>query len=233
MSTSCVSEALYGEQVLALERRAGWTWVRQTHDAYEGWLLTSLLTPSGQSLADSTHRVTHRSTLLFSAADIKSPVLLCLPFGAELTLVDAVGDSFSRTEHDGYVWTSHCLPLDRNHPSGPLELARSHFLGCPYRWGGRSPEGADCSGLIQALARSQGLAIPRDSRDQETYIGPTVNAGDYQAGDIVYWPGHCGILTSADLILHATAYSLDCIIEPLAEVIRRAGPISSVKRLFA
>jgi len=90
-----------------------------------------------------------------------------IPFAAELTLTAISGSSFSKTHCGFFVWTDHCLSLGTPHPMQVIELAKSHFLGTPYVWGGRSPEGADCSGLIQLLARSQGIHIPRDSGDQE------------------------------------------------------------------
>ncbi len=191
-----------------------------------------LQAPDPATSLASTHRVIQRSTLIFQHADIKSPLMHRIPFGAELTLTDTVSDSFSQTACGHYVWTAHCLPLSEHYPSGPLEQARSLFLGTVYRWGGCTPEGIDCSGLVQVLARSQGFSLPRDSGDQEVYLQNNVSAGDYRAEDLVFWPGHTGILTSPEEILHATAHTLSCVIEPLSNVISRAGPISSVKRLF-
>ncbi len=229
----CTSESLYGETVEVLSRHGDWVMVRQQRDGYEGYLRACELQAIDPATSlTSTHRVMLRSTLLFQHADIKSPLMHRIPFGAELTLTDTVTSSFSKTACGHYVWTTHCLPLSEHYPSGPLELARSLFLGTVYRWGGCTPEGIDCSGLVQVLARSQGFSLPRDSGDQEAYLQANVSEGDCRARDLVFWPGHTGILTSPDEILHATAHSLSCVIEPLENVVERAGPVSSVKRLF-
>ena len=231
----CVSEALYGERVTIIGHKDDWAAVRQHHDGYIGYMPIAHLEPLPAQDNEAnvpTHWVHQRSTLLFQAPDIKSPVMQRIPFAAQLTLNAPANTPFSQTSCGLFVWHAHCLPVQQAHSSDPIQLARTHFLGTPYRWGGRSPEGADCSGLIQLLARSKGLSIPRDSVDQELAIASVVPAGDYQAGDLVYWPGHTGILTSPDDLLHATAFSLNCLIEPLANVVERAGPISSVRRRF-
>ena len=40
------------------------------------------------------------------------------------------------------------------------------FLGVPYKWGGKSPFGFDCSGLVQTAFKMNGISMPRDSKDQ-------------------------------------------------------------------
>lgn len=230
----CTSEALYGEYVSVLDQHDTWCRIRQVHDGYEGFVcasdlqLTNLAGP-----AANTHWVTQRSTLLFREPDFKSPVVHRIPFAAELALTEQLDDHFSRTSCGYYVWTAHCLPLDETCVQDALQIARSRFLGCPYRWGGRSPKGADCSGLVQMLARSQGLSLPRDSGEQEAFLDGDISFDERQSLDLVYWPGHTGILVSPDQVLHATAHSLACVEEPLQAVIDRAGQASSVKRLFS
>ena len=231
----CTSEALHGELVSAIDYHGDWIEAKQQHDGYIGYIhlrdLDAIEPTSGSELGN-THWVVQRSTLLFKTPDLKSPVVRRIPFASELLLEPIHNSPFSKTICNSFVWSDHCLPINVNHPLDPLTLAQSYFLGMPYRWGGRSPEGADCSGLIQLLARSQGLAIPRDSGDQELFIEQQIDKGNYKANDIVYWPGHTGILLDENMLLHSTAFTLSCIVEPLYDVQGRAGAISSVRRLF-
>ena len=46
-----------------------------------------------------------------------------------------------------------------------IDLAQQH-LGVPYVWGGESPSGFDCSGLIQYVYRQLGVSLPRVAADQ-------------------------------------------------------------------
>ena len=229
---TCVSEALYGERVTLLETHGQWILARQHHDDYEGFIHSDVLAPVDNSYPATTHWVAPRSTLLFSKPDLKSQVMHRIPFAAELTLTEINGSAFSKTHCGFFVWTDHCLSLGTPHPMQVIDLAKSHFLGTPYVWGGRSPEGADCSGLIQLLARSQGIHIPRDSGDQEKANNNTIAENQLQQNDIVYWPGHTGLLLDSQTVLHSTAHSLSCVEEPLSDIIDRAGTPSSYKRLF-
>jgi hypothetical protein len=56
--------------------------------------------------------------------------------------------------------------------------AEAFFAGAPYRWGGITTWGVDCSGLVQAAYRVRGIRLPRDSAQQaeavwlrETFAG--------------------------------------------------------------
>jgi len=234
---TCISEALYGEHVIVLEQHGSWVKVRQAHDGYTGFMDKNDLVSSVKMVQphdfETTHWVEARSTLLFKEPDMKSPVVHRLSFASELSLTKSSTALFSLTSCGYYAWNAHCLPMNQPHSADPLTLAQTHFLGTPYRWGGRSTAGVDCSGLVQLLARSQGLSIPRDSGDQEQFLKTNVHNDDYAPMDLIYWPGHTGILLSADTLLHATAHTLNCLIEPLSAVIARAGKVSSAKRLFS
>jgi cell wall-associated NlpC family hydrolase len=63
--------------------------------------------------------------------------------------------------------------------------AREH-LGTPYVWGGESPGGFDCSGLMQWAYKQFGIDIPRVSRDQAK-AGRAVSAAEARPGDLVFF----------------------------------------------
>ena len=230
-----VSQALLGEAVTVLEAVDGGAWlrVRAALDGYEGVVAGAAL-DAGEGPAP-THVVTARATLRFPGPGIKSSPATRLPLGARLALVPdaAPTDEGLLACADG-AWAhgAHLAPLGAAPAHRTLLDAAAPWLGAPYLWGGRTPAGCDCSGLVQGAARACGIALPRDSGDQERAVAEAVAPDERRADDLVFWPGHVAIVAADPaLVLHANAHTLSVALEPLADVVARAGAPSSVRRL--
>ncbi|WP_026369966.1 C40 family peptidase [Kallotenue papyrolyticum] len=83
------------------------------------------------------------------------------------------------------------------------ELARQ-FIGAPYRYGGASPRGFDCSGLTSYVYRQLGVQLPRTARAQWAYgQGERITSiAELQPGDLVYFER----TTRARGVTHAAIY---------------------------
>lgn len=66
-----------------------------------------------------------------------------------------------------------------------IQTARS-YLGTPYKWGGMTRSGIDCSGLIQNSYKSVGISLPRVAKDQSKE-GKKKNWNALRPGDLVYF----------------------------------------------
>ena len=89
---------------------------------------------------------------------------------------------------------------------GIVSLAEQ-MLGVPYRWGGRTPEGFDCSGLVQYTFERAGYRVPRTSREQHWAASP-VPIGEARPGDLVFFAesgrvSHVGIYMGNGRFIHA------------------------------
>ncbi len=60
------------------------------------------------------------------------------------------------------------------------------MVGVPYRWGGSTPQGFDCSGLVQYVYSNAGLRLPRTAADQMDASAP-VTLENAQAGDLLFF----------------------------------------------
>jgi cell wall-associated NlpC family hydrolase len=79
-----------------------------------------------------------------------------------------------------------------------------HYLGVPYVWGGSSPRGFDCSGLVMYAFAAIGISLPHSSYAQFN-MGTPVSIGQLQAGDLVFFSGasHVGIYIGGGQFIHA------------------------------
>ena len=221
-----LTQALMGESLRILEQNGEWAFVRLERDGYLGWVQLAAIHPvtAGQAKDYQRSFEVLVTASLAQAARLPgetSPAAIAgwLPFGLRLP---------TSKQHDGYtavhlpdgtLWwlaSSDLLPLSRQpHPDAQgiqftLELIR-RFTGVPYLWGGRSPYGFDCSGLVQTFASFMGIQIPRDADQQFRAAAPVT--GIPQPGDLLFFGSqdesagrpvtHVAISLGGDDLIHA------------------------------
>lgn len=207
---TAISQILLGEDFHVLDISGGWAWGYCGHDHYVGYVpAASLDVPIIPS-----HIVTAAIAPVFARADIKAPAVAALTTGARF--VGEPLDGFIAFE-GGFIHHRHARPI-AGYETDPVAVAE-RLTGAPYLWGGRSGDGLDCSGLVQMALGLCGIEAPRDS-DQQRTLGIDI-AGDLRRGDLIFFPGHVGFMADAERLIHANAYWMRVVTEPLADVIGR------------
>jgi cell wall-associated NlpC family hydrolase len=105
------------------------------------------------------------------------------------------------------------------------------YLGVPYVWGGTTPAGFDCSGLMQYVYRELGIDIPRVSQDQY-YAGEHIAADRLdllKPGDLIFFGRngdpdrvhHVGMYVGGDSFIHAPYSGTDVQVSSLSERLKK------------
>ncbi len=221
-----ISQLLFGE-AFTVEKTKGAYSYGQMACGYAGWVPSAALAES----RTANHHVSAMGSFVYARPDMKSALRLRLPFGAKVMVTGHDGP-FARLP-EGYIFAAH---LD-DAPAPDFVSTAERFLGAPYLWGGRSSLGIDCSGLAQMVLHAAGLAAPRDSGPQAKSIGAAIALdAPLRRGDFIFWRGHVGIMHSSDTLLHATAFSMSVMLEPLVETVARVraqghGGITAIRRV--
>lgn len=84
------------------------------------------------------------------------------------------------------------------------------FLGAPYRFGGSSVRGLDCSAFVKKIYAFFNVSLPRTAREQAS-VGKRISRSDLEVGDLVFFNtrrrafGHVGIYIGNNEFVHASA----------------------------
>lgn len=90
-----------------------------------------------------------------------------------------------------------------------MEVAKTahKYIGLPYVYGGRSPKGFDCSGLVWYVYKQHGIELPSSSAAQAKF-GKKMSRGDMIPGDLVFFQTkgrihHVGLYVGGGKMIHA------------------------------
>lgn len=197
-----VSQLLFGDTVVVLEKAEPWWQVRTLHDDYEGWMdFKQLALVDGVPTAEYMVPAQPHNAIV----------------GEDGSRYYLAASSSLPGLKDGYCTVGpqrFKLEFEPVKPEGPVtadritNLAR-FFENAPYLWGGRTLFGIDCSGFVQAVFKLCGLLLKRDA-SQQAEQGQTVDfLPAAKPGDVAFFDNaegritHVGILLSGDRIIHA------------------------------
>ena len=215
-----VTQLVLGETAAITDQNGEWRRVCTHTDGYDGWTHSGYLCEVTEQRGDEwRERATGWSEgAVLSIGQVCQPV----PLRARLELqVDAVLLPDGRR---GRVSSGTIRPLEELRQAArakaPERWALEYFAGSPYEWGGVTPWGVDCSGLVQTTFAARGVNLPRDSA-QQIFHGSAVSLEAMRPGDLLFFCGestsnitHVAFAADADTLIHSTLSCGGTLVEP-------------------
>jgi hypothetical protein len=226
-------QLLAGEGFAVLEQTDGWAWGFSRADAYVGWVNLNALSGVPNK---PDQRVCALRTYAFSSPDFKSAPRCLLSLNSVFEAGQKQG-RFVEALGLGWVVADHCAPINKF--ASDFVAVAEQFRSAPYLWGGKESLGLDCSGLLQMALMAAGMTCPRDADQQEAHLienwDTVTDQSVRRRGDVVFWPGHVGIMTTTTALLHANATTMDVTSEAFSEAelrIRESeNPVRTIVRM--
>lgn len=235
-----ISQLRYGDGFTAYEIKDGWAWGQCARDGYVGYVRADEL---AKGIFKPTHLVSNLTTIVFAQPRVQATIMDRLTFATEVEVTgEAVnggtagggGQHFYPIRTGGFVHKRHVVPASEWRVADYVSVAE-RMLDVPYEWGGITPVGFDCSGLVQLSLQAANIKAPRDSDMQRDGLGELIadKAGQVplKRGDLVFIEGHVGMMAGANNLIHSNAYHGRVFKEPLADVLGRNTGWVKFKRL--
>ena len=231
------TQAMMGEvmRLFEFDQTIGWGWGQCLSDGYVGHVALNELS---MEVVAPTHKVRVLRTLVFSLPDLKTAPIAAPSLNAQVRIV-AENGKYGALATGGHIHMSHLAKLDVF--ADEFVAVAELYRGAPYGWGGKDSFALDCSGLVQSAMHAAGFNPPRDADMQENsdICGERIeiqpNLTGLERGDLIFWPGHVGIMLNETNMLHANAHHMMCASEPLSEAAQRieqqsGHPIRTIRR---
>jgi gamma-D-glutamyl-L-lysine dipeptidyl-peptidase len=204
-----VSQLVLGETADVLEISGAWRRIRTQLDRYPGWVHAGYCSEADDATADAWRQEatgwSRGATVLAGDERVRLPLrarvalegdFIRLPDGRRARLADGSVPSVEQA-----VVAARAQAAER--------WALEQFGGAPYEWGGVTPYGVDCSGLVQTTFLARGLTLPRDAA-QQVGCGAAVPPADARPGDLLFFRGetepritHVAFAGEADTLVHS------------------------------
>jgi hypothetical protein len=205
-----VTQLVLGEAAAVLEQNGEWRRVRTHGDSYEGWVHSGYVLEVDEAFAEQWRAAANawsegcgiringsQMSLPLRARVVLEGDIVRLPTGARGRVVSGCVRDMNEA-------------MRAARAKAPERWAYEYFLGSPYQWGGVTPWGVDCSGLVQTTFAARGVQLPRDSAQQASH-GESVPAEAIHPGDLLFFRGeataritHVAFAGEGDTLVHST-----------------------------
>ncbi len=183
--SAVVTQALMGESCRILDYMDKWYFIKQW-DGYEGWMYYFYGVESKTKYKPALILQDMFGTVL---SPEKDKIINHLMFGSQV-VTEENNDGYRITLPDGRKGFSYNNFGENRKQANREEIVKTaqRFLGTPYVFGGKTPYGIDCSGLVQTVFKANGIELPRDAYQQaDFFTNYKIDQENIQVGDLLFF----------------------------------------------
>jgi len=192
-----------------------------TDYGYNGWINRSHLSAASY---EPSHYITTLTADILDKPKVQGKILISLSLGSRIQLISQE-EGWSQVcladGQIGYIRSNSLNCISNKCALKPFELSRRAitdsaklYLGSQYRWGGKTPRGIDCSGLCFMAYYLNGVNIYRDAKIMQGYPVKKISPQKAGEGDLLFFPGHVGMLLEGGDMIHSSTEGEGVKVEP-------------------
>ena len=218
------SQILYGEKFQIIQKKRNFLKIRTIYDKYVGFIKVRKFNKK----MNQTHKVSVLKSKIYSKPLSKFGTKKFLPFSSKIEFLEKK-NNFVKFEKNKWVNFNELEIIKKRNIDFTKILKL--FLGCKYKWGGKSFDGIDCSALLQMFYKFNNKYFPRDTIDQVKIKKGFINKKFFKKGDIIFWKGHVAICLNSNSLIHAYGPRKKVLIMPIKKTIKLIERTTNLKIL--
>ncbi len=197
-SSKLVTQLLYGEKFKIIKKYNNWLKIKNSYDGYIGYIKKKLILKNFQP----SHKVIALKSFIYKKNKnfkyFKTKKLI--PFASKIKIFNSY-KKFS--QFDNNQWLKNTDIVKINYTEKNLVKILKLFINTKYKWGGKTFDGIDCSGLLQVFFQFNNIFIPRDTKDQIKFFKFNERKNNLKKSTLIFWKGHIAICLNKKLLIHA------------------------------
>ncbi len=185
------SQLIYGESFQILNKKRGWLKIKTSYDKYTGFIKKRKFKKD----IKITHKISSLFARIYSKPKNKYILSTKLPFCSLISVTEKKKEFYKFENY--WIKKKDVVPINYKKQTFKKILI---FKDIPYKWGGKTYKGIDCSALVQIFFKFNNQYCPRDTKDQIKYFKKPNNI---KRNAIIFWKGHVAVCLSKTLLIHA------------------------------
>ena len=223
------SQLIYGDKFKIIKKKRGYLKIKNSYDGYIGFVKSIRYIDN----FIPTHKVSVLKSKIYTIKNNRIRSLnIFLPFSSKVNIL-------KKNKNLGMFEKNKWLRLKDLSIDGKKIKSFTYiyklFLNCPYKWGGMTFRGIDCSGLIQIFFKFNNKIFPRDTIKQVKFKKGLNIKNIFRKGNIIFWKGHVAACVSNKNLIHAYGPMKKVVIMPIdktVKIIRDTAGLK-IKKIFS